>query len=162
MDFNHYFTNDEIELLLKNWETTYPNLVKITPIGSSHEGRPIWLLTITNQATGIADEKPAFWIDGNIHATELTGATAALYVANALLSGYTQNEHPEHNRITRLLDTSAYYILPRVNPDGAAWALAPNPGSFVPASAHTRGGERRRNSCARYRQRWTNCTNAYP
>jgi murein tripeptide amidase MpaA len=127
MDFNHYFTNDEIEQILKNWEITYPTLIKVTQIGSSHENRPIWLLTITNQATGTASEKPALWIDGNIHATELTGATAALFIANSLLNGYTQNEHPEHIRITRLLETFAFYILPRVNPDGAAWAMAPNP-----------------------------------
>ena len=127
MNFNHYFTNDEIEQALKNWETNYPNLVKVTQIGSSHEGRPIWLLTLTNQATGTAGEKPALWIDGNIHATELTGATAALYIAHTLLNGYTQNEHPENPRITRLIDNFAFYILPRVNPDGAAWAMGPNP-----------------------------------
>jgi murein tripeptide amidase MpaA len=127
MNFNHYFTNEEVEQTLKDWEITYPNIVKVSQIGSSHEDHPIWLLTLTNLATGTASEKPALWIDGNIHATELTGTTAALYIAYALINGYTQNGSPDHTRITRLLDTCAFYIVPRVNPDGAAWALAPNP-----------------------------------
>jgi murein tripeptide amidase MpaA len=127
MNFNHYFTNDEIEQTLKNWATSYPNLAEVNHIGTSHEGRPIWLLTLTNQTTGSAIDKPALWIDGNIHATELSGATAALYIADTLMGGYTQDAHQEHARITRLLDAFTFYIVPRVNPDGAAWALAPNP-----------------------------------
>lgn len=127
MDFNHYFTNEEIEKVIKDWESSYPKLIKVSQIGSSHEGRPIWLLSLTNQETGAAIEKPAIWLDGNIHATELTGTTAALYMANALISGYTQADNPDHTRITRLLDTIAVYIVPRVNPDGAAWAMAPIP-----------------------------------
>jgi murein tripeptide amidase MpaA len=127
MNFNHYFTNDEINEILINWSTAYPNLAQVNQIGTSHDGRPIWLLTLTNKATGPANQKPAFWIDGNIHATELTGATAALYIADALINGYTQDDRAEHTRITRLLDMSSFYIVPRVNPDGAAWALDPNP-----------------------------------
>lgn len=127
MNYNHYFTNEEIGQILHDWEATYPSLATVTQIGTSHEGRPIWLLTITNHTTGSAFEKPALWIDGNIHATELAGATAALYIANALFVGYTQNDHLEHTRINRILDACTLYIVPRVNPDGAAWALAPNP-----------------------------------
>jgi murein tripeptide amidase MpaA len=127
MNFNHYFTNEEIEEILKNWETSHPDLVSTDQIGSSYEGRPIWLMIITNRLTGDAKGKPAMWIDGNIHATELTGATAALFIADALLDGYTQNDRPQHDRISRLLDHFVFYIVPRVNPDGAAWALAPNP-----------------------------------
>lgn len=127
MNFNHYFTNDEIENILNEWVNTFPNLANRIQIGTSHEGRPIWLLMITNQSTGTAAEKPAIWIDANIHATELAGTTAALYIGNALLIGYTQIDSQYHDQITRLLDANTVYIVPRVNPDGAAWALAPNP-----------------------------------
>jgi murein tripeptide amidase MpaA len=122
MDFNHYFTNPEIEALLKEWTERYPDIAHLSVIGSSHEKRPIWLLTLTNTATGPDSEKPAVWIDANIHATEVTGATAALHLAHALLEGYGKDA-----RVTRLLDQGVYYIVPRVNPDGAALALADNP-----------------------------------
>lgn len=127
MDINRYFSNEDIDQILHGWQNSYPNLATVLQIGTSHENRPIWLLTLTNSATGAAIDKPALWIDGNIHATELTGATAALYVANAFLDGYAQNKHPLHSQIVRLLDTITLYIVPRVNPDGAAWALASNP-----------------------------------
>ena len=122
MDFNHYFSNDEIEQLITDWLLAYPNLLTRRSLGESYEKRPIWLLTLTNQATGPDADKPAVWIDANIHATEITGTTAALRLAYALLSGYSNDP-----QATRLLDSSVYYIVPRINPDGAALAMAPNP-----------------------------------
>jgi murein tripeptide amidase MpaA len=122
MDFNHYFTNEELNHLLDEWVATYPDLIQVSSIGNSHEGRPIWLLTLTNRTTGSDMEKPAIWIDANIHATEITGTTSALYIVYHLLIGYGTDE-----QITRQLDQSVYYIVPRVNPDGAEWAMAPNP-----------------------------------
>ena len=122
MDFNHYFTNEEVNTLIQDWTDTYPHLASLTVIGQSYEKRPVWLLTLTNQETGPDVEKPAVWIDANIHATELAGTTTALYIAHALLEGYGKDP-----RITRLLDTSTYYIVPRINPDGAALAMADKP-----------------------------------
>jgi murein tripeptide amidase MpaA len=122
MQFNRYFTNQEIEILLKEWSEIYPNLVGMASIGKSYEGHPLWLLTLTNLETGPDLDKPAIWIDGNIHATEIAAATTSLYIAYSLLTGYGNDK-----RITRLLDTSTFYILPRANPDGAALAMAPSP-----------------------------------
>jgi len=122
LNFNHFFTNDEIQNLIQSWCETYPQLIKSESIGTSHENRSIWLLKITNWNSGGDLEKPALWIDANIHATELTGTTCALYVAYQLLTGYGTDE-----RITNLLDRSVLYIVPRVNPDGAALAMAPTP-----------------------------------
>ena len=122
MNFNHYFSNDELSRLLDEWVVIYPGLLSIISIGNSHEGRPIWLLTLTNHATGTDLDKPAVWIDSNIHATEITGTTSALYIAYNLLSGYGNDA-----QITRQLDQSVFYIIPRVNSDGAAWAMADTP-----------------------------------
>lgn len=122
MDFNHYFTNEELEALLKGWAERYPQIAGLRSIGESYEKRPIWLLTLTNQASGPDREKPAVWIDANIHATEVTGTTAALHLAHTLLQGYGQDA-----QVTRLLEQGVYYIVPRVNPDGAALALADRP-----------------------------------
>ncbi|MBT9524666.1 MAG: carboxypeptidase, partial [Rhizobacter sp.] len=69
-----------------------------------------------------AEDKPAFWLDGNIHAAELTASTACLYYLHQLLSG-----HGHEREITQLLDTRVIYICPRLNPDGAELALADKP-----------------------------------
>ncbi len=122
MDFNHYFSNDELATLFKQWGESYPNLVQVSQIGSSHEGRPIHLLILTNLATGPDHDKPAIWIDANIHATEITGTTSALYIAEHLISAYGSD-----TQVTRQLDHSVYYIVPRINPDGAEWAMAAIP-----------------------------------
>jgi murein tripeptide amidase MpaA len=122
LNFNHFFTNEEILSNIQDWCQAYPELVESESIGMSHENRPIQLLKITNWKSGSDLEKPALWIDANIHATELTGTTCALYCAYHLLAGYGTDEH-----ITRLLDRSVVYIVPRVNPDGAALAMADNP-----------------------------------
>ena len=62
------------------------------------------------------------WIDGNIHAAELTASTACLCYLDALARGYGNDAD-----ITRLLDTRTVYVCPRINPDGAEWALADKP-----------------------------------
>ena len=122
MDINHYYTNDELETTLKEWSQTYPRLIAVSLLGSSFEKRPIWLATITNQDTGADLTKPAIWIDANIHATELAGTTTALKIIHDLLTRYGKDE-----TITQLVDSSVYYIVPRVNPDGAALALSRSP-----------------------------------
>ena len=113
----------------------------IESIGKSHEGRDIWVLTVTNAATGPAAEKPAFWVDGNIHATEVAASAANLYFLHTLVTQYGKDAD-----VTRALDTRAFYVCPRINPDGAEWALADKPkwirSSTRPVSVR-RGGRSR-------------------
>ncbi len=120
--FDTYYRYDELTRILHAFAEEYPNLVRIESIGKSHEGRDIWLLTVTNFATGPAEEKPALWVDGNIHASEVSPSSACLYLIHRLT-----REYGSHEKITRCLDTRAFYVCPRVNPDGAEWALADKP-----------------------------------
>jgi murein tripeptide amidase MpaA len=120
--FDTYYRYDELTRILHAFAEEYPHLVRIESIGKSYEGRDIWLLTVTNFATGPADEKPALWVDGNIHASEVSPSAACLYLIHRLT-----REYGSHEKITRCLDTRAFYVCPRVNPDGAEWALADKP-----------------------------------
>ena len=122
MDFCRYFKNEELATILLEWTESYPHLARLSELGRSHEGRPIHLLTLTNRETGSDEEKPALWVDANIHATEVAGTTVALRIAYTLLSGYGTDA-----QCGRLLDNAALYIVPRLNPDGAALALADRP-----------------------------------
>jgi murein tripeptide amidase MpaA len=120
--FDRFYRYDELTEILQGWADERPGLFALDSIGKSHEGRDIWLATITNTETGPALEKPALLIEANIHAVEVTGATAALYLIDRLLS-----EYGSEDRVTRVLDTRAFYVVPRLNPDGAELALADRP-----------------------------------
>jgi murein tripeptide amidase MpaA len=112
--FDHYFGYAELTTILQNFAAQYPALCKLASIGKSYEGRDIWCVTLTNTATGPDTTKPAFWVDGNIHATEVSPTSCAVYAIRKILSDYGSDP-----KITRLLDTRVLYIVPRINPDGA-------------------------------------------
>jgi len=120
--FDRYLRFAELTDVLSQWAAAHPELMRLESMGKSHEGRDLWLVTVTRLATGDAHEKPAFWLDGNIHATEVAGSMACLHFISFLLTHDGQRDD-----VTRCLDTRAYYICPRLNPDGAEWALADVP-----------------------------------
>jgi murein tripeptide amidase MpaA len=120
--FDRFYRYAELTELLQAIARENAGLVTVESIGRSHEGRDIWVLTLTNAATGAAADKPAFWVDGNIHSTEVAASAAALHFVHTLLTQYGHDAD-----VTRALDTRAFYVCPRINPDGAEWALADKP-----------------------------------
>ena len=120
--FDRFYRYDELTTLLHNYAEQYPQLVSLHSIGKSHEGRDIWLLEVTNTATGALADKPAYWVDGNIHSVEVSASAAVLYFLNTLVT-----QHGKDADITRCIDTRGFYLVPRINPDGAEWALADQP-----------------------------------
>ena len=113
-NFDAYLRYDELTQALHALAEEHPRLCKVESIGKSYEGREIWLAELTNAETGPAETKPAFWVDGNTHAGEVTGSMAALYLVDHLLEKHGSEALP-----TRLLDEQAFYVLPRLSPDGA-------------------------------------------
>lgn len=120
--FDTYYPYEQLTAHLRTLCAKAPNLLHMESIGKSYEGRDVFCLTATNQATGPATEKPAFWCDANIHATEVSASSAMLYLVNKLVTQYGID--PD---VTRVLDTRAFYIVPRVNPDGAELYFSKTP-----------------------------------
>ncbi len=120
--FDCFYRYDDLTAILQGWASEHSDLFRLESIGRSFEGREIWLCTVTNFETGPPDEKPALWIEASIHATELTGTVAATYLLNRLVTS-----HGSDPRVTMALDTRVFYVVPRVNPDGAELALADDP-----------------------------------
>jgi hypothetical protein len=73
--------------MLEAYHGAYPALTRLDTIGSSIHGHPLVVMEITNRATGPAEEKPALYLDGSIHAQELTASEVVLYVMDHLLRG---------------------------------------------------------------------------
>lgn len=116
--FDRFYLHQEMSDLLHEYAQAYPDLVTLESIGKSFDGRDIWVVTLTNLKTGPAADKPAIWLDGNIHSVEVTASTACLYHIEKMVTSYGSDR-----AVTYCLDTRAFYVCPRVNPDGAEWAL---------------------------------------
>ena len=113
--FAHFFSYAEVTEFVTALAAARPNLVTLSSLGKSRDGRALHLLTITDPATGPAADKPAYLIHGNIHAAELSGTHAALHTARQLVA--------DHARNPKVLREMAFHIVPRINPDGAEFVV---------------------------------------
>ena len=111
--YDHYFLYEDIEKILKQYETNYPEYTKLDILGVTKEGRNIYLMEITDLSTGDFNEKPAYYIEANMHAGEVTGSMVAMYLIDTLLT------NKEDENISKILKKTTFYVLPRVTPDGA-------------------------------------------
>jgi len=106
-----FHSYDQMVSDLENLNKTYPNLVDISPVGKSTNGRSLLVARLTNEQ--IAGAKPGFFIVANHHGDEYIGAEAAIFAIHYLLEKYGSNE-----TVKNILDTTEVYVLPMVNPDG--------------------------------------------
>lgn len=139
MSFDEYFVYDELTGHLKELAADYADLASLESLGKSWQGREIWCMTITNPETGTPDSKPAFYIDGHIHAEEVTTSHTAMYTIWYLLSNYDDDAD-----VTWLLDNMTFYVIPRINPDGAEISLTEphhwcGNGRYLPGEEITKG-----------------------
>ncbi|HUH13658.1 MAG TPA: M14 family metallopeptidase [Longimicrobiales bacterium] len=118
IDLNRFYTADETNAILAEWARLYPELTRLYSIGRSHLGAELMVMEVTSERTGPTEEKPALYVDGGIHAGELTGSAVALHLLEHLLRGYGHDQ-----RVTRLLDARAFYVRPKFNPDGSDLVL---------------------------------------
>ncbi|MEO0471051.1 MAG: M14 family metallopeptidase [Bacteroidota bacterium] len=110
--WNRFYDHAEITEICKAIAEAHPGLVSLESIGESYEERSLWCLTITDKATGEADTKPAYYIDGNIHSNEIQGSEIALYTA-----WYLTENQASVTWIRDLLANRTFYIVPTINPD---------------------------------------------
>lgn len=109
---NGYHNEEDVALLLGQFETNFPSLAKRIQIGSTHLGRPIWALKISDNVA-IEETEPRVVIDADIHAREYPGTEVALDIIWQLLYGYTN-----HATFASWIDGMEIYVIPCLNPDG--------------------------------------------
>jgi hypothetical protein len=119
-NYTKYHTSDELNTELRALAKAHANLAKIVEIAASPGGRPVLAIEIANSSGTPAGERPALLIAANLEGDQLIGSEIALYIAEALLTGYASNP-----TIKQRLDHHAFYIVPRMNPDGAEAMFAP-------------------------------------
>ncbi len=114
--FNRLYDYPELEKALKALVEGHPDLLSLSSLGKSVEGRELWCVTINDATTGPDRSKAAMYVDGNIHGNEIQAAEACLY-----LTWYVAENRDRIDSIKALLKDRAFYIVPTVNPDGRAW-----------------------------------------
>jgi hypothetical protein len=114
-----YHTYAETLERLQEWVAPRPELARLMSLGPSATGTMnLWVVELTNQATGPASEKPAAYFDGNQHDSEVTAGETALHLVWWLLTRYGSDP-----QVTELLDTRVVYVLPLANPEGAEFHI---------------------------------------
>ena len=103
---NHFHDYAEICEYLELAQKEFPDLVRLESLAKTSEGRDIWCVTLSKG--GDPEAKPAFYVQGGIHAQEGMGITCCLNFLWTVLV-----EKPQ------ILDNVTVYILPCVNPDGS-------------------------------------------
>ncbi len=119
-----YLDYAELTSQLAAWSREHPAIVRVTSIGKSAEGRDIPLLTIGRNPD---DVRPAIWIDGNMHASELCGSSVALAMAEDVIAlhqgGRDVGGKPFPAHMADAIKDALFYIVPRISPDGAEEVL---------------------------------------
>ncbi len=121
--YDHYYLYGEIEALLKGYVEAHPELAELISIGRTPEGRETLLLQVTDKSTGAYEDKPAFYVEGNIHAGEVTGSMTVMFLLDTLFSNL------DDPAVQHILQNYTVYALPRVSPDGSEFYLT-SPGTL--------------------------------
>ena len=130
--FDHWYDYEEMTGALHDLAAAYPKLLRLESIGKSVAGRDLWLVTLNNPQTGPDTEKPAIFIDGNIHGNEIQAAETVLYTIWYLTKSYGRID-----RITKLVDERAFYLMPMENPDGReVWFNEPSTPHYLRGGIH--------------------------
>ncbi len=119
-----YPTPEEIEKELKNVTAQYPEIASMFSIGKSHKNRNLWVIKISKNVS-VNDSRPEFKYIANMHGDEIVGREMMVRLIKDLLINYGKDPV-----ITNLIDSVQIYILPSMNPDGAAASSRGN-GKYV-------------------------------
>ncbi|MBP9202508.1 MAG: peptidase M14 [Kofleriaceae bacterium] len=120
-----YLDYDAMTAQLRAWAEAYPALCRLESLVTTAEGREVWIATIGRDPDR---RRPAVWVDGNMHASELAGSSVALAIAEDVLRLHLAPSELPPPVVERLRDV-LFYLVPRISPDGAEAVLTS--GRFV-------------------------------
>jgi len=112
MELGEYHNYSTLTDELNAYAETYPEICRLYTLGQSVQGRELWAVLITDNPDEEEDE-PEFKYVSTIHGDENLCSEMCLYFIDLLLTEYGTDE-----RITNLIDSTAIWIVPLMNPDG--------------------------------------------
>nr|XP_019605606.1 PREDICTED: carboxypeptidase A1 [Rhinolophus sinicus] len=112
-----YHPLDEIYGFMDMLVAEHPQLVSKLQIGSTYEGRPIYVLKFS---TG-GNNRPAIWIDTGIHSREWVTQASGIWFAKKITQDYGQEP-----TLTSILDNMDIFLEIVTNPDGFVFTHTKN------------------------------------
>jgi len=125
-DFYHYYEYEELTNFLKDMNKVFPELTELRSLCKSDMGRDVWMFVINNPKTGAEEDKPGFFLN-QIHSSEVIAAASCCYTIWDLLANYGKKKE-----ITEAVDNLVWYIVPRLDMDGAEAYLTGKPAGEDP------------------------------
>jgi len=110
--WDRYPTYEVYRAMVKKFEADYPTLCKLDSIGTTVQGRKLYVLKISDNVESDESE-PEVFFTSTMHGDETTGYILLLRLIDYLLSNY--NTLPQAKE---LVDNLQIYINPNANPDG--------------------------------------------
>ena len=95
----------------------HPDIITKHSLGTTHEGRSIDVLHLSQRQEGSSVRKPGIWLDCGIHSREWVSPPACLHAIETLAMDVNSVD-PRDN----LLSEYDFYILPVANPDGYVYS----------------------------------------
>ena len=116
-----YHTYAEMVAEIKAAQADHPDIVKLSSIGKSYQGRDLWVAKVSdNVATD--ETEPEVMFDGLHHAREHLSLEQTLAILRWLTDGYGTDA-----RVTSIVNSREIWIVFAVNPDGAEYDLTGSP-----------------------------------
>ena len=109
--FDRYYDAAGLKAALEKIHATFPGMTRLESMGTSREGRALWVLSVFDPAGRPVEERPAMYVDGNTHGNEIQGTEVTLFVAKYLLV------HRAEPWVAALLRRVVFHLAPCVNPD---------------------------------------------
>ena len=109
-----YYDSKSLSRRLSSLAEENPTLVRLESIANSGDKRKVWLVELGKGTKQDRGTRPAMLVVAGIEGNDLIGCTTAVNWLEKLVSQYQEDDE-----ITRLLQTTTVYIVPRLNPDAA-------------------------------------------
>ena len=111
-NWDKYPTYEVYRQMMKNFQSDFPDICKLDSIGTTNDGRQLYVLKISDNVHN-NEAEPEFFYTSTMHGDETTGFILLLRLADSLLTTYNSA-----NEIKNLVDHMEIYINPNANPDG--------------------------------------------
>ena len=116
-----HLSNVELEQILRDLNTKYPDITRLYSIGQSNQGRDLWVLEITDNPGVHEPGEPEFKYVANMHGNEVVGRVLLVALAEILCKNYNKDPF-----LTLLVNNTRIHLLPSMNPDGYSIAKEGN------------------------------------
>jgi carboxypeptidase T len=140
LDQYDYHTYQELTDELHSLQANHSDIMSLTSIGKTYEGRDLWMVKLSDNVDQEEDEPGVLFMAAH-HGNEWPGIEICLFFIRYIVEQYDNDTIPE---IRDVINTTQIFLIPMVNPDGVTADTrkncAPNHGPFGYGSSVTSYG----------------------